>query len=635
MALTNNERATTYAAVGVPITTLGGSQPLSADLDLGQYAVVSGNSQVIFSVKAYGAVGDGVADDTAAIAAAIAAMGEYTAVHPDYRAATVGGGVVYFPPGKYKVTSTLFYQSSMEIRGAGWSSQILFAPAAPDNLWEPNPVKAALNGHHDVTFAHLAMFGQNANAQDGIHWDQTRNTVNDSTYMKDFRGNANFYGYTLNTYSFYHTIINPQWENNGCNLYVEPTANAGSVSGGKLGGLIAGGGATPGDYLANIKAAGWSFNGTCIEGEPAVACVNDEGMTTFTGCYTESPNGKPFVRKDATAGDAIRGSGGFMGLAHQSASPLVLFHNFDQVAETSAYANTMADTWAIGTPQPIPLIVDGSFRHGYGALTLAVSVTHSAFHADTEKRFNSRGSMKYIHDGSGIATESYVSLSALDLSPYLGQRLYLTFNVYDPNGTFSVVGVGNPNKFAWFPVDYGNGWKLGVVDFAVTAARVASCNFSVHQLSAVAGAAAYITNIQAWVGGFPLITSERLVDPLRKYATAPQYGPWYVGDTVYHDAPAAGVTQGWVCTIAGRASGEAAASGAGTATLGSPIITAMADTSDFWVGDFVTGTAHVTGTVRVTSKTATTLTLSANATGNGATTINTQAAVFKAMAVLS
>ncbi len=44
----------------------------------------------VFNVKAYGALGDGVADDSAAIAGAIAA-------------APASGGIVYFPPGRYLV----------------------------------------------------------------------------------------------------------------------------------------------------------------------------------------------------------------------------------------------------------------------------------------------------------------------------------------------------------------------------------------------------------------------------------------------------------------------------------------------------------------------------------------------------
>ena len=45
-----------------------------------------------YSVMEYGAVGNGIADDTAAVQAAIDAC------------ALAGGGVVYFPPGTYAVT---------------------------------------------------------------------------------------------------------------------------------------------------------------------------------------------------------------------------------------------------------------------------------------------------------------------------------------------------------------------------------------------------------------------------------------------------------------------------------------------------------------------------------------------------
>src|SRR2546430_8239878 len=48
-----------------------------------------------FDVRAHGARGDGTADDTRAILAAIAA------------AYAAGGGVVWFPQGTYRVTSTL------------------------------------------------------------------------------------------------------------------------------------------------------------------------------------------------------------------------------------------------------------------------------------------------------------------------------------------------------------------------------------------------------------------------------------------------------------------------------------------------------------------------------------------------
>ncbi|NBD23591.1 glycosyl hydrolase family 28-related protein [Paenibacillus glycinis] len=82
----------------------------------------------IFSVTSYGAVGNGTADDTAALQNAINA------------AFSAGGGVVWLPPGKFKTSSTLVLPnvnrpntagtqgSGITIKGAGmYSSGILYA----------------------------------------------------------------------------------------------------------------------------------------------------------------------------------------------------------------------------------------------------------------------------------------------------------------------------------------------------------------------------------------------------------------------------------------------------------------------------------------------------------------------------
>jgi hypothetical protein len=75
----------------------------------------------VVSVKDFGAVGDGVADDTAAIQAAI------TATNP-----TSGGGV-YLPSGTYKVTSTINVANQrVTICGDGVSTNILFVPTSDD-----------------------------------------------------------------------------------------------------------------------------------------------------------------------------------------------------------------------------------------------------------------------------------------------------------------------------------------------------------------------------------------------------------------------------------------------------------------------------------------------------------------------
>lgn len=74
----------------------------------------SGASSV-FSVTTYGATGDGVTDDTSSIQAAIAASTN-----------SIGGGMVFFPSGKYRITSTLrapgavFYMQGSGIRPILW-----------------------------------------------------------------------------------------------------------------------------------------------------------------------------------------------------------------------------------------------------------------------------------------------------------------------------------------------------------------------------------------------------------------------------------------------------------------------------------------------------------------------------------
>ena len=68
-----------------------------------------------FNVKTYGATGDGVADDTAEIQAAIDAV------------EAAGGGVLYFPKGTYKVTAELTVTQPMMVVGAGRRSSVVYA----------------------------------------------------------------------------------------------------------------------------------------------------------------------------------------------------------------------------------------------------------------------------------------------------------------------------------------------------------------------------------------------------------------------------------------------------------------------------------------------------------------------------
>jgi len=74
----------------------------------------------IFNVKEFGAIGNGLTDDTTAIQSAITA-------------AAVSGGTVYFPPGTYKVTGLTIEADKVILMGAGREDSIIAMASATGN----------------------------------------------------------------------------------------------------------------------------------------------------------------------------------------------------------------------------------------------------------------------------------------------------------------------------------------------------------------------------------------------------------------------------------------------------------------------------------------------------------------------
>lgn len=92
------------------------------------------------NVKEYGALGDGTTDDTATIAAAVAACPE--------------GGEVYFPRGTYRLSGTITISKAITISGAGYESCIYLTTSDDGFLFDGHLITGGLNGFvlRDMTF---------------------------------------------------------------------------------------------------------------------------------------------------------------------------------------------------------------------------------------------------------------------------------------------------------------------------------------------------------------------------------------------------------------------------------------------------------------------------------------------------
>jgi hypothetical protein len=81
--------------------------------------------QLFTNVKHYGAVGDGVTDDTPAINSAIASI-----------AST--GGILFFPTGRYKVTSTITLPVGISIKGVSMAKSVIYYTGNGSCITFPN-----------------------------------------------------------------------------------------------------------------------------------------------------------------------------------------------------------------------------------------------------------------------------------------------------------------------------------------------------------------------------------------------------------------------------------------------------------------------------------------------------------------
>lgn len=239
------------------------------------------------NVKAFGAVGDGVTDDTVAIQSAISSLQQ----NNDYR-----GGVLYFPVGQYKCSSTLAFTSY----AAGDVHNIIVRGDGPQCTFLD--FRSAGEGASGLAF--------NAGAQFGVE----DLLINGAPGTGLLVGNGNAVG--ASGYCAFFTIKNVRIQNCGGNGFMFVNAYMGTISdcwstrNSQIGFLFAGYHTSMNvsrcEASANV-GIGWSLNGMTYS--TFTACGADSNVwgyamtnlvgVVFTACGAESNQREGWLLKSA------------------------------------------------------------------------------------------------------------------------------------------------------------------------------------------------------------------------------------------------------------------------------------------------------------------------------------------------
>lgn len=222
-------------------------------------------NNAVFNVKDFGATGDGITDDTAAIQAALTAAG-------------VSGGTVYFPAGTYLVSASLLFDSSVTIRGVNRLAVNILQVGA-FRVFQATTRATALTFRVDIS--DLSIYNASGVPTAGAYgidmqgvsfWTIRRVVIR---YME--RGiNC---GINAASGGFYGEIFSPELASCTAGCYLDDQANAIRVIGGRINGN------TTGLYALSCSgiqvSSAFESNGT--------ACFFDTGTnkSAITECYFE------------------------------------------------------------------------------------------------------------------------------------------------------------------------------------------------------------------------------------------------------------------------------------------------------------------------------------------------------------
>lgn len=120
---------------------------------------------LVVNVKDYGALGTDSGNDAVAIQAAINALPS-------------GGGVVFFPPGTYRITSAITVRNALTLEGAGGSASVIH---------QVTPTAHGLAGVDILQFTvkGLRLVGPSSGSGDGLHLTRSSNAATNYIKLSD------------------------------------------------------------------------------------------------------------------------------------------------------------------------------------------------------------------------------------------------------------------------------------------------------------------------------------------------------------------------------------------------------------------------------------------------------------------
>jgi hypothetical protein len=571
----------------------------------------------VVSVKDFGAVGDGVTDDTAAFLAAIATLPAVGGtIDPDGTPSAAAGITIEVPPGLYKISQPLLFtnKAPCELRGSGGGSRLLNGSGASTLLWYGSASQPMIHidggfgvdivdirligrvlagygllctrsdagysrggsRHYNLSITGCTIAGIQFGLADYVNLDQTDNVVFQNTaihgcydgIMSVNRNNLNIEFVNLSILASYSpTGISPRTGirmlNGGMDVY----------------GYYCGGGTGIGE-----------FSDYCIYLEDAYINVY--------GGYTED---EKFLKADSASPTGATATSTVVGFNQYPATTTggVGAINWNQAGNTlSWYGGRLAQN-----------IIEGANSGG-------IYVTNARFHnvpswtGKTAKSAAVNCNVIRTSNPSEAYTLNWIGKSASE-SCIADADYMLSNNLQMRDST-----IGR------------------YVDAESVALRILAGEMRLYH-AASGGSGFFNQNYSSFSeffrAGYSVAQGRyfgNATNTITWGTAVPGSGTWTQGDVRWKSDVAAGGSPGWMCTTSGTFS---SASTTGDITTGTTALT-VASSSGFAVGDYIT-IAGVTGIKRITAIAGTAVTIDSNAdaTVTGAA-VATPDPVFKAMA---